>query len=798
MNKVKQWFKGFVHILGKPVKFFGRKTEKAREFMKKGRAGGMLAELILLLLFSYWIIKGTFYTSKVVGFFLTLIIFIVFAELLNLVIKLLFGGGKRSKAYFMTTWFIVSGNNLIANQMNAVLPALLKGFLLTLAADVIGRCIFGFARTKRFKQVFGYVAFALAAMCVALFSLYFFRDDFGESRVEFYNEVKAGVVSEGADESGGVVSEGADESGGVVSEGADESGGVVSEGADESGEVVADGFDAYLCDGNCHVLTIQYGPDPGTEIITETVDYSVFDSVQNRGFMEKLSEATSDYDFAKTPVTGVIWYPEDKKNCPVLFFVHGNHDSGTPSYMGYEYLGRYLASNGYVVVSVDENIINRLGEGNDKRALLLLDNMKAILGENKREGSPIFGLIDENKVAIGGHSRGGEMVATAFLFNDYDVYPEDGNIKLDYHFNISAIIAMAPVVDQYRPVNHSVEIADVDYLLIHGSNDQDVSNMMGEKQYNNVRFNGDEIHSEDSKGTEGPEGTKGSEGTEGPGGTGGFHFKSSVYILGANHGQFNSLWGQYDMEGASNGFLNTNNFISESDQKQIAKAYIRAFLDTALGIDDTYASFMKGNSAYQSYLPDTVYITNYSDSEFVELCNFDDTTNISGEEGVNLDCTGMDTWTIKAYERGDGGEGDDYVLSCKYLKDSRDPAVKVTFPAIDISDGGVSFRIADMREDTEDLAEGLAYTVELTDTAGRIARVSSPELVYHTLAVQLYKDDVFFGSYEYKHQLQTVVVTPAMIGGADFDCGSVVGMRIIADGAQDGEIIINDIGYWGE
>ena len=167
-----------------------------------------------------------------------------------------------------------------------------------------------------------------------------------------------------------------------------------------------------------------------------------------------------------------------------------------------------------MVVSVDENIINCTGEGNDKRAILLLDNMKEIFRQNSLEGSSLNGLIDEDKVAIGGHSRGGEMVATAYLFNDLDKYPEDGNVSFDYHFNITSIVAIAPCVDQYRPVNQSVEISDVNYLLLHGSNDQDVSDMMGEKQFNNITFSEDADE---------------------------LYMKSSVYILGANHVQFTKV-----------------------------------------------------------------------------------------------------------------------------------------------------------------------------------------------------------------------------------------------------------------
>ena len=395
--------------------------------------------------------------------------------------------------------------------------------------------------------------------------------------------------------------------------------------------------------------------------------------------------------------------------------------------------------------------------------------MKTIFTLNETEGSALCGLMNEDVLAIGGHSRGGEMVATAYLFNDLDSYPEDGNIKFDYNFNITSVVAIAPVVDQYMPVSHSVELKDVNYLLIHGANDQDVSIMMGEKQYNNISFTG----SDD-----------------------GFYLKSSVYILGANHGQFNSLWGRYDSEYICNNYLNTNYFLDEADQKLIAKAYIRSFLDSTLGIDDTYVSLMSNIDPYRSYLPETVYLTDYSDSDFVSLCSFDKTVDISGgSNGASVACSGVETWTIKPYARGDGGEGENYVLDLEWEEESS-PCLEVLFPAIDISDGCLSFEIADMREDTEDLSEGLNYTVELTDASGNTVTIDNPVLVYHSLAIQFGRQDALFGTYEYKHQLQQVTVEPSMFASSGFDFSRVVSVKISTDGSEEGELIINNIGCW--
>ena len=504
--------------VSKLISFIKRKTEPAREFLRAGIPGGMIAVTFLATVMNTYIIQDYTYDKIpwIAGGLVTSVLFVTVAELVNLVMKLLFGAGKRCKSYFFLAVLLVAFDNAMGTQANCIPAFAVMSFLLVLAAETVGRCIWAFVAKRRFKQVFAYVAAGLSLIYFGLYGYFLLNDNFGEDRVAFYNQIPVAETEQ------------------------------------------VKGFDTYLENGSYEVSELSYGPEDTNDIVTETLDFTVFDSVRDREGLDAFTDLFMDYEFDKVPVKGQVWYPSGMKNCPVFFMVHGNHGSDVPSYLGYEYLGRYLASNGYVVISVDENIINASGEGNDKRAILLLENVKTIFELNKTNGSALYGLMNEDVLAIGGHSRGGEMVATAYLFNDLDSYPEDGNIKFNYHFNITSIVAIAPVVDQYRPVGRSVELTDVNYLLIHGANDQDVSVMMGEKQYNNITFTG----SDDN-----------------------FHMKSSVYIYGANHGQFNSLWGRYDSEDICNNYLNTNYFLDEAEQKLIAKAYIRSFLDSTLGID---------------------------------------------------------------------------------------------------------------------------------------------------------------------------------------------------------------------
>lgn len=718
--------------LGNKLDKMKKKLSPWAGFLKTGRLGGIVLMTLLCSQFDAVRALINLPFPKPVTMLFSAIFTVLFSEVLGLIVKLFFGGGKRSKLYFFTTWLSVCAANLLGVQLKLIFSPLIMSFLLALSVDVLGRCLWAFFRKGEFRQIFGYVAVGISLVVMVLYGVFFRTDNLGESRISYYLNAAPTVMNMSLGE--------------------------------------ATGFDQYLENGPFDVAELSYGNTDASDIKMDTLDLSGLATLEKRGLFDKIGELASDYDFEKTPIKGQIYFPKNESDCPTLFIVHGAHAPATPSYLGYEYLGRYLASNGYVVVSVDENICNDLGVMNDFRAILLLENIKAILDENINPSSPLNGKIDPHRLAIAGHSRGGEAVAIAYLFNGLSAYPEDGNISFDYHFDISAVIAIAPTVDQYMPISHAVNISDVDYLLIHGANDQDVSFVMGEKQYNNVTFThcGDRLYR-----------------------------KASVYIMGANHGQFNSEWGQYDGIPMTNGYLNTANFITAKDQQKIAKAYFRTFLDSSLGIADIYSGLLLDNSPYRTYLPETVYVTDYMDSEFERLYSFDNSVNITGgdQKEATIHCEGMKQWKLQPDKYGTGDEGENYVLSCQWEKDGT-PVASSDFEA-DLTSCGISFRMADMREDVADKPAGLSYRVELVDADGKLVSATSPVYVYPALAVQLYKQDVLFGGYEYKHQMQQVWLTKDLFDlNADFDFGRIKGMKIYFDGSTDGQVILDNIGIF--
>ena len=203
---------------------------------------------------------------------------------------------------------------------------------------------------------------------------------------------------------------------------------------------------------------------------------------------------------------------------PLVLIVHGNHNPLDYSDPGYGYLGELLASRGFILVSVDENFINGGLRGeSDGRAWMLLKHLEVWKRWNDSSAGPFSHKVDMNNIGIMGHSRGGEAVGIAAAFNRLSHYPDDANVKFNFNFNIKAVFAIAPVDGQYKPAGVFTPIENVNYMVIHGSHDGDVSSFNGLRAYQRIKF------------TDGKP-----------------WFKTAWYVYRANHGQWNTVWGNKD------------------------------------------------------------------------------------------------------------------------------------------------------------------------------------------------------------------------------------------------------------
>lgn len=325
--------------------------------------------------------------------------------------------------------------------------------------------------------------------------------------------------------------------------------------------------------------------------LTKYVSYS--------GTSKKIRDFYFKRGLNEAQITGRAYLPKGKTNAPVLFVSHGNHRFTTENYLGYDYLGKYLAKRGFAVVSVDMNILNGfykvgLSNENDARAVLLLENISYILEQNNNEKSNFYGKIDKNNIALLGHSRGGEACAIAYNYNELTKLPEDGNKALDYGFNIKGVIEISPTYDQYSPGGKYLTLNDTNFLTIAGTNDADVSTFEGMNMYDNVHFkeNSDK-------------------------------FKAAVYVGYANHGQFNSLWKDFDSDPLKGLFLNRDELLDEEDQQQIVSIYVNDFLENIFEITYNRELFKNGPDEYED-LPRTNYYSRYGEKDSVQIANYEE------------------------------------------------------------------------------------------------------------------------------------------------------------------------------
>jgi hypothetical protein len=161
----------------------------------------------------------------------------------------------------------------------------------------------------------------------------------------------------------------------------------------------------------------------------------------------------------KTELWARVYWPKtlttNPERRPLILLLHGNHPTcgfgiprkdsncsytleGTcgreevivPNHEGFNYLGQYLASHGYIAVSINANLGITCGSGDDKdsglilaRGRLVLRHLQALLTWSESGGAPtslglssnaFVGQIDIGNVGLLGHSRGGEGVRAAY------------------------------------------------------------------------------------------------------------------------------------------------------------------------------------------------------------------------------------------------------------------------------------------------------------------------------------------------------------------------------------------------
>ncbi|VXB88070.1 hypothetical protein [Nocardioides sp. AX2bis] len=313
---------------------------------------------------------------------------------------------------------------------------------------------------------------------------------------------------------------------------------------------------------------VELPVDPGEPGTFETVtsDYEL-DPVKLPGMPEPIEMVGHVVEPAPGEVEGTT---------PLVLFQHGRHavcyKTGTgrpdsqawpcqaplseiPSHLGYDYVQRLLASQGYVTVSVRVNGINaqdyRLPDGGaGARAEIItrhLDHWTGLAEEHQ---------VDLDQVVLVGHSSGGEGVDRASI-----------RIPLSAPYRIAGQVLVAPTDFGSQTAPYVPTVTLLPYC------DGDVSDLQGQKFTDVSRDLADDDTS----------------------------LKSSVLVLGANHNFFNTEWTPgvaaapanddwYGPDDAPCGTAHPGR-LSGAEQRDVGAAYVAGAVRMFTGPQDVLAMF---------------------------------------------------------------------------------------------------------------------------------------------------------------------------------------------------------------
>lgn len=386
--------------------------------------------------------------------------------------------------------------------------------------------------------------------------------------------------------------------------------------------------------GPYSVKTLSYGsgtdgrrPEYGAEasLITPVVDGSRIFSGYS-GLVSTYFRWYWGFDFSQLPLNGLVWYPDSAETLsagpfPLILIVHGNHAMSEYSEPGYAYLGEHLASQGYIAVSVDENFLNGLLFFDGKfeemplRAWLLLQHLRQWQSWNETPGNPFNGKVDLERVALIGHSRGGEAVAWAEHLNRRSMEPVTAVSPItDFGFGIRGVVSIAPSDAYAGPFGLRPTLDQSSYLLLAGGHDADTFILYGQQQYNRIRLD-EKSH----------------------------NFKALAYVYQANHGQFNSVWGNKDRGLYNSLLLNRAPLLSGAEQEQAAKVLITSFLNAALRDEAAFRAVFANPAVAADWLPPGIVATQLQEASFIPVDTNSGSATLTATEVAGAKATAAGT-----------------------------------------------------------------------------------------------------------------------------------------------------------
>ncbi len=546
-----------------------------------------------------------------------------------------------------------------------------------------------------------------------------------------------------------------------------------------------------------------YGKD--VEIKTESIDCSEF--IDNwSGINGWWRTKYWGFDPTEVPLNGRIWYPEVNNGpLPLVIIAHGDHSMQDYSDEGYAYLGELLASRGYIVVSIDENFLNivwsyttgALIDEIDARAIVMLEHLKLWHKWNNKKDNKFFNKVDVGNIALIGHSRGGEAVAHAAIFNELDNYPDNALVKFDYGFNIKSLIAIGAVDGFYRPSKELTQLENINYLALHGTYDGEVPFFRGVRQFKRVKFT-DSLD----------------------------YFKSAILIHGANHGQFNSSWGNKDSFNPFSGILNLKELLVKEEQEHIAKIFISGFLDTTIKKEKKYLPMFYDPKSVENWGVNTILFNEFKSSNSRYLCTFEEDFNTVTATMFKGE---ISTQNLTVWKEEKGKLGDKHLVlgwnNRMYEDDTSNVLFNIEFKnsikkidsnsvfVFSIREGNEVYNpiLKQLKSNTNNVESInkvsdnnienrlIDFSIVLTDNSGEKLSFLLSDFSYlqEQLKVPIIKTDYFINKFASTPMLQTYSFTVGEITkrNAKFNVKKITNISFVFNKTHKGVIVIDDIGF---
>lgn len=420
------------------------------------------------------------------------------------------------------------------------------------------------------------------------------------------------------------------------------------------------------------------------------------------------------FDPDALPLNARVWMPDGDGPYPLVLMVHGNHMMEDYSEGGYAYLGELLASRGFIAVTLDENFLNYSAwsgiPDNDfkVRTWMILKHLQQIASFAEQSGTPFYHKVDYDRTALLGHSRGGQAVAMAADATRW--FTGDPALEATRRFNITSVIALAPtdkVIDSKQAT-----LRDVSYLALQGARDGDVHDFYGDRQYMRSSYTGNTAA-----------------------------FKSSLYIAGANHSQFNSDWGLYDQTLPAGLFLKRSEIMDGAEQRHIAKVYVSAFLETTLHGRAEYRPLFRDYRRGVEWLPDSAYYNRFQSGAHLSVADYEEDRKRDTVRGGTAAAEGLDWSEEPAKDRESNNKPSYGVVLERSGSPDRQPEASEASYSITLSGSftrsltesaaeGLTFSLANRNGDDEDSEAALTpeVEVELTDSNETAARLPLDEV----------------------------------------------------------------------